>query len=543
MIGRRGAVLRLGRVQPPKGWDCRSASLPLPSPRMMLRQKGRLMMRLRQPLRSMQIVGLVAGMMATLAYAPSPAHAQRGATCQLSNEQIVQKERLRLAALGGDRDSFARYQRLVQQHAEALETCRQDQWPRNQALWIRLYPCDARPGALEQVLDVAVNKGYNQVYIETFGAGQVLLPQADNPTVWPSVVRSPGYENYDLLAEAIAKGHQRGLKVYAWLFSMNFGYTYLNSPHSNGTIARNGYGQTSLEAAYSAGLNATGEVHSEEVFIDPYNTQARTEYYTLVQSVTQRRPDGVLFDYIRYPRGTGAASVASRIQDLWVYGSASQQALYNRSLNRSAEELLRRYLRQGYITTQDIVDMEAFPDPYPRWQGLDLDPAYAAAPPEERVPYVQQQLWRLSISHAFQGVLDFLAIASQPVTQQGLSAGAVFFPGGNQFVGRNGVDSRMQPWDRFSPSLQWHPMSYATCGNTGCIVDQVRRVLQAAPNDANVKPVLAGRWGQPMSGRPALETQMQAIRQTAPQIQTISHFALSWQDPEFDTARRNCQLR
>jgi len=497
-----------------------------------------------QRLRWLQICGLVAGLaIAQFAHSPLPAQAQPVATCQLSNEQILQKEQLRQAALQGDRESFSRYQQLVERQASDLQDCRNENWPRNQAIWVRLYPCDARPGALEQVLDVLVNKGYNQVYVEVFGAGQVLLPRADNPTVWPSVVRSPGYENRDLLAEAIAKGQERGLKVYAWMFSMNVGYSYLQRPNGTQSLALNGYGQTSLEALQSGGLNSAGEVNAEEVFIDPYNSQARTDYSTLVQSVVRRRPDGVLFDYIRYPRGVGAASVAGRVQDLWIYGSAAQQAFYQRSLNRSADALSRRFLQRGYITAQDIVEMEAFGEPQPLWQGYNPDPAYAQSTPDQRRAYVQQQLWRLGIGHAFQGVLDFLALGSQPVTQQGIPAGAVFFPEGNQSIGESGIDSRLQPWDRFSTSMQWHPMSYATCGRADCIVAQIQRVLQVAPDDTKVMPVLAGRWGEPISGRPALEAQMNAIRQAAPQIQTVSHFALSWQEPEFDRVRKSCQLQ
>jgi len=40
----------------------------------------------------------------------------------------------------------------------------------------------------------------------------------------------------------------------------------------------------------------------------------------------------VLFDYVRYPRGLGSASV-TKMQDLWIFSDAAQQALYKRALN------------------------------------------------------------------------------------------------------------------------------------------------------------------------------------------------------------------
>ncbi len=50
--------------------------------------------------------------------------------------------------------------------------------------------------------------------------------------------------------------------------------------------------------------------------------------------------------------------------------------------------------------------------------------------------------------------------------RQGIPAGAVFFPDGNRLVGNQGFDSRLQAWDSFPPSLEWHPMSYANCNDT-----------------------------------------------------------------------------
>ncbi len=88
-----------------------------------------------------------------------------------------------------------------------------------------------------------VNTGYNQVYLEAFYNGQVLLPAAANPTVWPAVVRTPGKEKADLLATGIKKGQEQGLKVYTWMFTMNFGYTYGQIPSRKDTIARNRKGQ------------------------------------------------------------------------------------------------------------------------------------------------------------------------------------------------------------------------------------------------------------------------------------------------------------
>jgi hypothetical protein len=472
-----------------------------------------------------------------------PAQAQRMVFCHLSPEAIAQKENLRKAAFNGSNKAQKQYQSLLKEHGERLRKCRNQTWPQNQAIWIRLYPCDARQGELDAVLDRIVNRGYNQVYVEAFYNGRVLLPAAENNTPWPSTIRTPGSEKVDLLAQAIRKGKERGLGVYAWMFSMNFGYTYAQQTDRRWTLAKNGFGATSLSAKITAGLGTDlGSVNIDEVFIDPYNPQARQDYFQMAQAIARRRPDGMLFDYIRYPRGTGADSVASKVQQLWIYGDAAQRALYQRALNNKGQEIIRRYLSRGYITPGDITTIDRlYPkEGEPLWQGRNPGKTGKASL-AQRHATLQWELWQLSVAHALQGVLDFLSLAASSARQQGIPAGAVFFPEGNQAVGQ-GFDSRLQPWDRFPSSFEWHPMSYATCGNAGCIASQVQRVLSQARAGTQVKPVLAGIWQQPITNRPPLEVQMQALRRFSSQIKSVSHFAYSWQEPQSDRDRKFCKL-
>lgn len=464
--------------------------------------------------------------------------AQTTAYCQQPVAARQEKASLLQASLKGEPDSLNRYEALLNEQAEELRQCRSRTWPPNQAIWLRLYPCDIQPGLLDEILDRVVNQGYNEVYIDTFSDGQALLPELDNPTVWPAVVRSPGAESTDLLAQAIQKAHERGLKAYAWMFLMNFGYSYSQRPDRQSVLAQNGKKKTSQDVIEDG----------SQVFVDPYNLQAKRDYYQLVQQVIRRHPDGVLFDYVRYPGQSGNDSIATNAKDLWIYSDAAEQALAQRALNNKGLELIRRFLTQGYISAGDI---EAVDQLYPQqgeplWQGRvvpPLPPPTEPLPtPAQEQPLLQWQLWQLSVAHALQGILDFLTVATLPVQQQGIPAGVVFFPEANAAVGQ-GYDSRLQPWDRFPGALEWHPMSYATCGNTSCIVAEVQRVLKYAPSGTQVSPVLAGVWGQSLNSRPSLEAQMQAIHQAAPQIQSVSHFAFSWQEPQLENQRKFCQLQ
>ncbi|MGF1480626.1 MAG: hypothetical protein ACFB4I_14240 [Cyanophyceae cyanobacterium] len=460
-----------------------------------------------------------------------PAAAELNTYCQSPQESIVTKENLLQASLKNNLDAQKEYESLIKKDAEQLRQCRSQNWPQTQAIWLRLYECDATPGALERLLDRIVHKGYNQVNVEVFFNGQVLLPASDNPTPWTSVVRSPGRENADLLAQIIEKGRERGLKVYAWMFTLNFGYAYAQRPDRQATLALNGDGNNSLS------------VVSDQAFVDPYSRQAQIDYYDMLKAVLERRPDGVLFDYVRYPRGNGRQSVASDVKDLWIYGAASRQALYERGQNNKGRDLIKRYLRQGRITLRDVEEVDRlYPqEGAPLWEGRSPAPGESNASLQARYRRFSSDLWYLSVAHAAQGVIDFLALATHPVQQQGIPAGAVFFPGGNQVVGQQGFDSRLQPWNSFPASLEWHPMSYGTCGHPGCIVDQVQRVVGMAAEQTQITPALAGIWGESYRNRPPLEEQMRAIYRAVPEVKTVSHFAYSWQEPQSDSARRSCR--
>jgi hypothetical protein len=462
------------------------------------------------------------------------------ASCQISDDAIAQLSTLRQVAVQSEDDAIAQgeYRDQQRQLADQLRNCRNQSWVQTQAIWLRLYPCDVRPGKLDEIFDRILSKGYNQVYLEVFSDGQVLLPSQDNRTVWNSVLWQPGYERRDLLAEAIAKGRARGMKVYSWMFALNFGYTYSLRPDGDQALARNGRGQTSLSFG-SADVATTGAIGSNETFVDPYSPQAQRDYYDLVQAILKRQPDGILFDYVRYPRGVGSATVASKVEDLWIYGSASQEVLAGRAQNDRGREVIRRYLAQGSVSADDLRSINAqYPqEREPLWQGRT---ASATAP---TIGQLQEQLWSLSVNHAFQGVLDFLAMATAPVQQRGLPAGAVFFPEGNKKVGAGGYDARLQPWDRFPSRMEWHPMAYSTCGDMSCIVAEIQQVMGKAPAGTQLIPALAGTWGAWFNQHPPLEWQMATLEQMSPRVNAVSHFAFSWQDEAYERDRKTCRLQ
>ena len=476
-------------------------------------------------------------------YAAPPSSAQApDSYCQIPPAEVSAKNVFRLAAQKGDPSSKSKYSEIVKRHSAYVEQCRQKSWLKNQAIWVRLYPCDTRPGSLEEIFDRMVNKGYNRVYVATF-YGKALLPRASNRTAWNSVLTTRSTEKTDLLADAIARGHERGLKVYAWMYSLNFGPEYGVTPEGQSAVALNGRGETTLFTGEEGFQKATDGNPGSVLFVDPYSNRARTDYDQIVREVVLRKPDGVLFDYIRFPRGQGGQSIASQVKDLWIYGDESRKTLAALAQNSKGTDLIERFLTKGTITINDLKEVDKlYPHESPLWQGRTPLSGEGSMSYEEKFPWIEWDLWQLALAHASDGVVNFLQRAVAPVEQQQIKSGAVFFPEANQPVGRRGYDSRLQPWDRFTTN-EWHPMAYATCNRSDCIVNQVKRVMSFAPARTDVVPALAGNWGKVSEGRPSLEEQMNGIHRALPQIHSISHFAFSWQEPELDYYRSSCQLK
>ncbi len=496
-----------------------------------------------------------------------PSAYQLDSYCRQSPAAIAYKDRLREQSLSSD-SAWAEYTQVLSEHRQALEQCRQTRWPQIQATWLRLYPCDTQPGVLDQVFDTIINSGYNRVYIEVFYDGTTVLP-GNQAAPWPSI--NP---EADLLDLALTAARRRGLSAYAWMFSLNFGYSYSQLPDRQTALARNGEGNTSIFDPFTLNIEDFDAVSGpDQVFVDPFNPQVRQDYLNLLNQVLKRQPDGVLFDYIRYPRGTGEASLAVTVKDLWIYSEAAQQAFKELGLNPLTQAVLERYLQQGYITTQDILTFDqTFAGSAIQWQqpgqtALPATPTPTSTPKPvattlsadtstpnptplptptptpravERQSQLQNQLWDLAVEFAQYGILDYLNTMSDQVNTQQIPSGAVFFPYGNRSVGE-GFDSRLQPWHRFDPTSEWHPMAYAKCEDASCVVEEVKTVLDQAPAGTFICPALAGLWGQSLDHRPMLEVQMQMLFQNTPQLTCVSHFAYSWIAPASDRARKMCQ--
>lgn len=461
-------------------------------------------------------------------------------TCEVDARDRLIKDNLRKSI------NLSEYQAYIAKHKAQLEVCRSQDPIKTQALWLRLDP-RVKPEALNDVLDRSVNQGYNAVFVQVFYDGRILLPVADNPTPWRSLTEEAVKAgevsaSYDLWAEVIRKGRERGLKVYGASSAMDFGYSYSQVPNRTSALAINGAGETSITKSQldpksdSKPSVVNGQssnlTEADYLLIDPFNLQARSDFSGAIAALVKRQPDGILFDYLRYPSQQG---LVSNVKALWIYGEAARKSLLDSMPNSGTNQLMSMYLDVGKVTPEAITRLQEINNQENKLaatQARSKDPVLAAK-------LVEQMLWKLAVNHAYQGVLSFLDVAISAVNppdpnsinKSNIPIGVTFFPNGN--LQKSGTyDGRMQPWERFPVSLERHPMTYTTCEDGKCVANEVMRVVKASAPQVKICPVLVGTWGQSWRGHASFETQIQAIRAVAPQISCVSHFTDGLLDPD-----------
>ena len=148
-------------------------------------------------------------------------------------------------------------------------------------MWLRPYRSDLSDGHLLEVLDHATDWGITDLYIEDFWGGELAEPSPSH--LFPA--RYPGYSLLKAYAEA---AHRRGIRVHAWLHTLDFGPVYA-ARHPD-RLVYDGWGHTS--GATEKGSHA----------VDPGLKANREKLEKLVTELSKSGfVDGIILDYLRYP--------------------------------------------------------------------------------------------------------------------------------------------------------------------------------------------------------------------------------------------------
>jgi len=233
------------------------------------------------------------------------------------------------------------------------------------ALWV-VRTSLTSPQAVEDMVVAAKQSGFNTLLVQVRGLGDAYFLGGIEPR--PSALASQ--PSFDPLATAIAKGHERGLAVHAWInvnlvagtdvpaSRSHIAYRHPEwlmvpraladelasvDPHSPGYVGR--------IARYTR--NQSAEV--EGLYLSPVSPESAAYTTSVVRDIANRYDiDGVHFDYIRYPTSDFDYSRDTL---------SAFRVLVSRDLG--APELGRYDSRAA--AGEPLIYTQAFPD---RWRGF-----------------------------------------------------------------------------------------------------------------------------------------------------------------------------
>jgi len=170
------------------------------------------------------------------------------------------------------------------------------------ALWVVRYRL-VDPKTVDQIVREAKAAGFNLLFVQVYGRGDAYFNSSFVPRAEPLGDSPPGY---DPLAYVIAKAHEAGLQVHAWL---NVYYVWSYPPPLPSSpdhlvhlhpewLIRDEDGRTLKD--YTPRERATEPI--EGLFLDPSQPGVRRYFLKVCEEVLSRYPvEGIHLDFVRYP--------------------------------------------------------------------------------------------------------------------------------------------------------------------------------------------------------------------------------------------------
>jgi uncharacterized lipoprotein YddW (UPF0748 family) len=234
---------------------------------------------------------------------------------------------------GPSAQALMTYDRLLTHVAEANRP-QAGEVIRRQGLWIRPYRGDLTGLHVLEVLDNAQARGITEIYVEAFQGGKLHYksPSGLFPLATPASATAPEVE---LLKVYSREARRRGMKVYAWLHSLNFGQPY-GEAHPE-QLVRDGFGRTS------------GASEKLSWRVSPTHPEVRRRLNLMAwELATSGMVDGIQLDYIRYPvrLKDGDVDPSADPRNFWGYSDHQMQTFFTENPAYDTDAM-RAYLSTG----------------------------------------------------------------------------------------------------------------------------------------------------------------------------------------------------
>ncbi|MBM3266093.1 MAG: hypothetical protein FJZ01_00465 [Candidatus Sericytochromatia bacterium] len=209
-------------------------------------------------------------------------------------------------------------------------------------LWVRPYRRDAIALDVLEVMDNAQSLGITDLFVETFRGGRVNYLRGGT---------FPSRYSEDLLAVYVKEGQRRGIRIHAWLHTLDFGPDWAKARPD--TLVLDGFGQPS------------GSTERGSARVSPALSEVHREVAELIGESAARGVDGVMLDYLRYP---------TRLKGDDIDESADPRNFFGYNL-RQFEAALRRHPElatpeaRDFLRTGNLAREEQREDLMARWKG------------------------------------------------------------------------------------------------------------------------------------------------------------------------------
>ncbi len=225
---------------------------------------------------------------------------------------------------GPSAQALMTYDRLLSQVAHANRPVAGNSI-RRKGLWIRPYRGDLSGLHVLEVLDNAQTMGITEIYVEAFQAGKLqykspsgVFPLATaEPAGKPSADQPAAGQDIQLLEVYSREARRRGMKVYAWLHTLNFGQAY-GEAHPD-QLVRDGWGRMS------------GAAEKQSWRVSPSHPEVRRRLNLMAwELASSGLVDGIQLDYIRYPvrLKDGDVDPSPDPRNFWGYSASQFQSFF-----------------------------------------------------------------------------------------------------------------------------------------------------------------------------------------------------------------------
>ncbi len=187
-------------------------------------------------------------------------------------------------------------------------------------IWLR--PIEKTPALIEKTVERLYNAGFTDIFLETYYHGKTIYP-SEHLRKYGVRYQREEFIGFDPLEVWIEEAHKRNMKVHIWFETF---YVGNENPQTTPNHVLSVYPMWSNKrfSDYDSETPVSSLSEHNGYFLDPANIQVQEYLLGLIDEIiTKYHPDGINFDYIRYPQ-TVDASYPNYKNSNWGYTKAAR---------------------------------------------------------------------------------------------------------------------------------------------------------------------------------------------------------------------------